>query len=386
MWDSESPLDITYTSAQKKCTSLKYYNKAVSGTRALIQGGKQSSIKEALVCNLLFICLEMYQQHFESALSQISCGLYLYCTWQAEDGGSNNYSIASDETASALGRIYRRLMAQSALFFDNHLSNWSMWSPHLVLSVEAVPETFPSVELARDCLIHTLGSMIHQSISARANGRNVLDEADSLPRPLFQFRPGMLTQVSERLRKQRLLLAESSTLKEQSAVTSLEVQQLTLLVLEAASKEPYPETAFDKHMDSFAAIVRLSSSIVGANGASQGAAMDFSFDMEFLPPLYFVASRCRCPHTRRAALRLLDATCRQEGLWDSRMLASLASRIIAIEEDGLGAKTYQDVPCSRRIALTRAVIDSQSRTITAVLNHRRTEQSEFALLLEVVPY
>lgn len=385
VWDSGSPRDLAYTSNQKDRTALKHYDKAVSGTRALIQCGSSFSIKEVLVCNLLFICLEMYQRHFVSALSQVSCGLYLYCTWQAEHGGSSNTAFNSDDTAAALMRIYRRLMTQSALFFDNHVTNWNMWTPHLVLPDDAAADTFSSIELARDRFTHLVGNIIHQSISARAKGRNILDEADCLPRPLFQFRPGVLKEVSEPLKKYRLLHAKFSTTKEQSAATSLEVQHLALSVLEAASKEPYPEVAFDKHMDAFVTIVRLSSSVFDVNAANQDATVEFSFDMEFVPPLYFVASRCRCPTTRRAAVRLLNLCSGQEDLWDSSMLARLAKKIIAIEEDGLAVETYKDVPCCRRIALTRGVIDSQAQSIVAIFN-RRTEQSEFQVLHEVVAY
>jgi hypothetical protein len=62
----------------------------------------------------------------------------------------------------------------------------------------------------------------------------------------------------------------------------------------------------------------------------------FTFEMGVIPPLYFTAIKCRDPVVRREAIRLLGlARPRKEGLWDARNLASIAERVVEIEEEGL---------------------------------------------------
>ncbi|KAI0133948.1 hypothetical protein BJ170DRAFT_575586 [Xylariales sp. AK1849] len=71
----------------------------------------------------------------------------------------------------------------------------------------------------------------------------------------------------------------------------------------------------------------------------------FCLDMGFIIPLYTVASQCRDPILRRRAIDLLRSTPRQEGLWNSLLIAKAAERIMEIEESVLGeVEAYTDCP------------------------------------------
>ncbi|PMD38454.1 hypothetical protein L207DRAFT_531343 [Hyaloscypha variabilis F] len=65
-----------------------------------------------------------------------------------------------------------------------------------------------------------------------------------------------------------------------------------------------------------------------------GLALRFSFDIAVVPPLYTVVIKCRDPHIRRAALKLLDRYPRREGVWDSVAVAGLGRWVMALEEEG----------------------------------------------------
>ncbi|OLN94153.1 Transcriptional regulatory protein moc3-like protein 7 [Colletotrichum chlorophyti] len=104
------------------------------------------------------------------------------------------------------------------------------------------------------------------------------------------------------------------------------------------------ETSYDSHLQSFASIVSNSAEFVHATRKATGrdpsrAAIltpKFVFDTEVIPPLYYVAVKCRHPMLRRAAVDLLrqDAVMnRMENLWDARMLAEIGKRCIDIEEE-----------------------------------------------------
>lgn len=62
----------------------------------------------------------------------------------------------------------------------------------------------------------------------------------------------------------------------------------------------------------------------------------FSFDFGVIPALYFTASECRVPSIRRKALALLKLAPKKESLLAADNLAQLCSRLISIEERGLG--------------------------------------------------
>ncbi|ORY59960.1 uncharacterized protein BCR38DRAFT_467959 [Pseudomassariella vexata] len=65
-----------------------------------------------------------------------------------------------------------------------------------------------------------------------------------------------------------------------------------------------------------------------------GHTTSFCLDMGFIIPLYTVASQCRDQIVCRRAIALLRSTSRQEGLWNSLLVAKAAERIMEIEESG----------------------------------------------------
>jgi hypothetical protein len=60
----------------------------------------------------------------------------------------------------------------------------------------------------------------------------------------------------------------------------------------------------------------------------------FSLSLGLISPLYITVTRCRDPSIRRRALYLLYTCNRKEGIWDSRLAAHVAQRIVEVEEAG----------------------------------------------------
>lgn len=73
----------------------------------------------------------------------------------------------------------------------------------------------------------------------------------------------------------------------------------------------------------------------------------FCLDIGYIIPLSTVASQCQDVTTRRRAIALLRSTPRQEGLWNSLVVAKAAERILEIEED----EGEQLMPCTLGAAL-----------------------------------
>jgi hypothetical protein len=60
----------------------------------------------------------------------------------------------------------------------------------------------------------------------------------------------------------------------------------------------------------------------------------FSLSLGLITPLYITVTRCRDPAIRRRALHLLYTCNRKEGIWDSRLAARVAQRMVEVEEAG----------------------------------------------------
>ncbi|KAH8725889.1 hypothetical protein GQ44DRAFT_652071 [Phaeosphaeriaceae sp. PMI808] len=100
------------------------------------------------------------------------------------------------------------------------------------------------------------------------------------------------------------------------------------------------QTAFDAHLESFQTILyhaRLVLDSMDSNPFQPAA--NFTFRICIIPAIYFVATRCRCPVTRREAVNLLARNPPREALWDAEQHVVVLKRVIEIEEKVLDPVT-----------------------------------------------
>ncbi len=71
-------------------------------------------------------------------------------------------------------------------------------------------------------------------------------------------------------------------------------------------------------------------------------------DVGWIPPLYYTALKCRVHRVRLQAIRLLESASHREGIWDSKIAAAVARKVMEIEEDGFyrGMDTADDFSLS----------------------------------------
>ncbi|CAD0082891.1 unnamed protein product [Aureobasidium vineae] len=129
------------------------------------------------------------------------------------------------------------------------------------------------------------------------------------------------------------------------------------------------ESGFDLYLPEFASIVKWSRFLTTPKqepkehclhsrlaSLSVSSVPRFSLNMNYIPPLYLVAIKCRDPITRREAISILEETNGREGLWDARLHAKAARRLVEVEESGVlifeGAKSayMEPGPLMRMIA------------------------------------
>ncbi|KAI1309181.1 hypothetical protein F5Y03DRAFT_74134 [Xylaria venustula] len=92
----------------------------------------------------------------------------------------------------------------------------------------------------------------------------------------------------------------------------------------------FEETAYDQCLDNFRSMVSAAAMVESADYSAK--AVKFTFEMGFIPLLFFVAMKCRCLETRLLALSLMKRLSpARENLWEMATFFAAAKRIIEIE-------------------------------------------------------
>ncbi|KAJ8606164.1 hypothetical protein MRB53_041171 [Persea americana] len=92
------------------------------------------------------------------------------------------------------------------------------------------------------------------------------------------------------------------------------------------------QTVFDRYDHLFREILRHAKAYINIAGAQRNT---FSLELGAVPPLYFVATKCRIPSLRRQALRLLTKTTGKECTFGAIGCAEIAAAVIRFEEADL---------------------------------------------------
>jgi len=100
----------------------------------------------------------------------------------------------------------------------------------------------------------------------------------------------------------------------------------------------HSQLVYEEYEAEFTALLDAAASVLETPSISQAHSSSsftpFTFEMGLLPPLYFVAYRCRNPSLRRRAVSLLELVPTSEATWDKSIHIALAKRIMEVEEHG----------------------------------------------------
>jgi hypothetical protein len=144
----------------------------------------------------------------------------------------------------------------------------------------------------------------------------------------------------------RALAASNLKPKEDLAVAVLQLHVLSnyiLLHLERITASKI--SSWKEFLPEFNEMIALGEKIISATSDyhnHQKRTTAFCLDMGITIPPFNVANQCREPVLRRKAIELLRSTSRQEGLWNSVLVADAAERIAELQESGLGEMVHID--------------------------------------------
>jgi hypothetical protein len=334
--------------------ALHQYNKAISCLNRHLSEGPQSE-EITLMCCVLFICLEFLRGNIDTAISHLHSGLEIMAAWRARNRRLLNDAglhIASEPHSipDNLVQMFSRLTIQSMLCGRDPTADFPRYSEADLLLL--TPAVFPSLQAARISLDYLM-KMSLQFL------RESYERSHFQIQPEAKYRLDNLTNALDKWSLAFDLFQVSSsatrTRQEIRASTNLRILSIVAKVwlFSSVSAE---ESIFDEQTEAFSAIVNLAAAMNSDHSAGArklgdppvastpaGRPHSFTFEMGVIPPLYFVAIKCRVPSIRRTAISLLETTMpRREGFWIASLYVAVAKRIVQIEEENLQVVGHKD--------------------------------------------
>lgn len=352
--------------------SIAEYNKAISSLLSLDAGrtsGQEPTAIYLLAC-ILFVCIEFLMGNEMSSHSHIHQGRRLLR--RLDEGGARRASPQMEFIRRELVPIYSRLAVTSFTWGQTP----EEIPPRMNLHVE-VPTEFTSSDEARACLYSAIDDALRTSKDVRIIKFGRDGEAPAPPD--LQAAERMHQDVLSRLKSWNvaftLYLASRSAVGGRQGPSPGErvmCMYYHVAYIWVSNSFSATETSYDDYMEHFTSVVSHASSMqlaapearsaspassagasphsstwtasdaspspppfgLDASGPRRGRA--FMFHDNAIPPLYYVAFRCRHPRLRRTALSLLEQLSHispREALWDARELVPVAKKVIEIEEE-----------------------------------------------------
>ncbi|CAG7917013.1 unnamed protein product [Penicillium olsonii] len=367
--------------------TLQQYNKAI---RHLRSNNPQSghSLRVALITCMLFVTLEYLRGQYEMGSAHLRYGMRLLADVSASTSRSRMKPRVirpeEDFAYNALVDAYARLGIQSAMF--GHIpSNLCFVTQE---SQNTTPYIFNSLPEAR----RSLDDHLNRIESLKWHHRNHSPDAE-----LFTLRSRILEDLALWKKAYTATITRLETQKapgkEKCGYLLLRVyhEMATIMTSCLAKPEQDTEMIFDSYTDNFITIIThflemwkswllpsfqsqdLStftincpilqniiekSKFLNADDLTESFLLEifetpsaindilqtpdyggngFTVEAGFIPPLYYTALKCRVPHVRRQAVRVLRAAPHREGVWNGPLLADVLEEVIRFEEGNMYA-------------------------------------------------
>ncbi|KAI1867339.1 uncharacterized protein JN550_007070 [Neoarthrinium moseri] len=335
--------------------ALEQYNIAIGILRdQMNEETVRDAIVPLLMC-LLFICMEYMQGKEVDALNYINQGRQIIQKF-SQIGHVPGYQV--DIIKQHIVPLYIRSGVTAVL------SGASVQPiPDRFDAFYEVPPLFSTIQDAR----HTFYSMMDRVLRFTSDARLKVQDADLPPASVHDLRAHQQWHLSS-LSKWNTAYAVLTATQSVGDPPPLSMILLQIYyhaaIIWVSTALTLEETDYDQYLDHFSAILPLarrffdfppshgsqprpkhSSNRTPENPDESRRATsshvqlstsrrDFSFDTQIIPPLYFVAVKCRHPIIRRTALNLL-MTCndRQENLWRSGGVGAVAARLVEVETE-----------------------------------------------------
>ncbi|KAH6660963.1 hypothetical protein BKA67DRAFT_654113 [Truncatella angustata] len=317
---------------------LQHYSRAISQLQAHLAAGTSASVRVTLITCLLFICLELLRGQYKSAVSHLESGLKLLNMPKFFPGVESTidrmkspYRFEEHWIAVTFGRLYISTVLSGQISRDLY-----------PISYEAeFPQIFCSVTQARHCLDQLLAKVT--SLMSKTRHAGALSE-HAISTTLSHMQSELKSDFSRWKQvhtSSKSSLETNSSFLESWAYDILEQYHVMGLIMADTCLDEAGELAFDSYTFQFASIIenfipklKFSASAKAEEvipGYTRGTSKSVC-DLGAIPPLYYVALKCRVHQIRLQAIKILRLLSHSEGIWHAVIAACVAEEVMRIEE------------------------------------------------------
>ncbi|KAF2116217.1 hypothetical protein BDV96DRAFT_45607 [Lophiotrema nucula] len=333
--------------------ALLQYNNAIQQTIEISRSKRRISQAITLVSCMLFTALSSIQGHYLQTILHLGRGMEILEALERIQKARCGMNQPLPVSLPVFRSIFERLNVQCRFYLD--LGQLRVWRPTAIAVPQAPKAPFKSIQAALSFyidLFYALTLVLQSSNPVRSSefshDRSLIQSIELQ----FEFGEDACRYIP--------LDGSLSWASSKKTVHSLSVYRTsTKLFLHIAKKGPTRmETHWDELHAEFNQVVKHSSIIYDASAneifqdsyqtsiggplLKQGVDQDERVENERVPwyafnpgpieLLFTVATRCRDPYLRRAAIYLMMKFPRREGVWNSVVAGGLAQEAMDIEE------------------------------------------------------
>lgn len=328
--------------------ALKEYTKAIAHLQPHFLAQDKASSKIALITCLVFVYLELLRGHFQAAETHLHNGLQILTLLQLisyeEPGGIFCWKNPHGSTDESIVEAFSRLHLQFELFRHGY--------QHSCIALQATPPATPMTEfgafndawLQLEKLFNKMFYINHHS------RRHVLPDVE------FSGQLHMLSAHQNDIRSQlvewqhmldafvKASNSEKSTdqdMTDTKRYHTIYLYHTLAMIMAETCLQPGNESIYDQHVEKFILMISQAPKLWSLAlkkipiNALPTTCIDMArtiIDIGWIPPLFYTAIKCRVHRIRLQAIRLLESSSHREGIWDSRIAACIARKVMELEE------------------------------------------------------
>ncbi|KAK5652686.1 hypothetical protein OQA88_10280 [Cercophora sp. LCS_1] len=300
--------------------ALQHYNKAIRHLCQHLQKRDQQSLRITLASCVVFTCIELLKGDIEASQVHFQNGLRLLRELPAA-----SKCPTDDYIIEAFTRISIRPSIFGSEFPNMHVQGMKDRSG------PEIPTIFNSMEEARrtlDWLLHDINLLSAEADRYQTTNHVIQQQhLQKCTTSWLRTFTSSIPLIRQRCPKSDALIFGEPLLLLYHGMASIMV---------ATALRGADETVFDSYTSEFASLLNGSVRLWNKVLTLVGPTHDFGFtaDIGFIPPLYYLALKCRVPKFRRLAVYFVEATPHREGMWDGSLAAAVAKKVIELEEGG----------------------------------------------------
>lgn len=330
---------IGWLSTEEQFT-LHSYNRAIHYLGPHFSLKSAASLRVALVACVLFVCLELFQEHYATAVSHLTNGLRLFELYKLSDGVTDAEASLDHGSDNLISQMFLKLALQVCMLGNKHPFSVPIVNGLIADKFTCRFTCIGEARLYLDKLLARIFEFHHMCRGQESNpviSNTLVSRQKTLQDNLNNWIGVFNTSHLE---------VEAACFISKSSCMVLRMYHTMAVIIIGTGLSPYQETIFDQYWPHFLSIL---SYIIQSNRIIRSASPSLAsrnrvaetqasiIDIVWIPILYYTAIKCRVRRIRCHAIKLLDVIIHREGFWDAKVAAAVAREVMRLED---GAEEY----------------------------------------------